>query len=94
MRDQPDQRNAGSPVPPPPGDAEAITLLEDLLQRARAGEITAAAVVCQTADHGVATAWTLGASGSVFTLLGGVAELQHRLLTEQLEQPGDDTDEG
>lgn len=60
---------------------DVVATLEDLLARARAGEVRGVAVACSLTGRERATAYALG-DGDYAHLVAGVAWLQHRLITE------------
>jgi len=78
---------AGQPVAPVVQLAElrfapvpgVVKMLEDALDRARAGEIRALGLITCTQDHGTATAYSLG-DGTVSELVCGGRRLELRLL--------------
>lgn len=83
MRDHPVQVNIGSPgLPRRERPDPVVDLLRQILERAERGELRSVAVACETAEHGVSTAFTMGEGAGLFTLVGSVAELKRRLLTE------------
>lgn len=58
-------------------DKEVIKVIENLLQRAKEGDIKAIAYVVMTDNGEVGSAWE-GAIGSKFPIGYGIALLQHR----------------
>jgi hypothetical protein len=69
-------------LPPPPHEAPVkvvVEMLEDMLARAKSGEIRSAAVVAVNADDGVTTAHA--GDGRPVTLLGAVHRLSYYLNT-------------
>lgn len=65
-------RGQGEPV------ASVVAALEDLLERAKSGDITAFAGVVET---GSVAQWHVVGSGFGFDMLGGLECAKHRLLT-------------
>jgi hypothetical protein len=68
-----------------PQSAECVTLLEEYLAKAQAGEISCIAFAAVDRDGQSVTGWT--ASPSFAALLGSVARLSHRMNTERDEEP-------
>jgi hypothetical protein len=69
-------------LPKPPHEAPVkvvVDMLEDMLARAKSGEIRAAAMVSVNADHGVTTAHA--GDGQPVTLLGAVHHLSFYINT-------------
>jgi hypothetical protein len=64
-------------------------MLEDMLQRARAGEVVAIAIVGITRDGSALRFWE--ANGRAIELVGGVAILQNRMIDSMQSVPVDDT---
>ena len=68
------------PAPPHP---DVVALAEDILAKAKAGELQAIAVIAETADGGIAGTYELGGGRNGWaTLLAGTVDLQHRLMRE------------
>ena len=67
----PDQPN---PVEP---DEEVVALLEDMLARAKSGELRTAAIASATSDGHILTGYVV--KDSLFTTMGALAHLSRRV---------------
>lgn len=63
---------------PPPVDSDIVRMLEQWLERARAGQLEGIAIAGANVDGGVAHEW-YGAGPARFRLIGAVALLQSRI---------------
>lgn len=66
-------------------DPEIIRKLEELLERARAGEFSAISFAAQNVNGNTSSLWHLGDGGHFSTLLGAIEQSKHRLLNESAE---------
>lgn len=60
-------------------DVDVVATCEEILQRAKAGEIVSIAVAIEMPQRGMATQYKIGAGGEHFRLAGAVSHLLHRL---------------
>lgn len=58
--------------------ADTISVLEDMLARAKAGEVFEVAVACTTSDRCSLTSFSYDTRPAI---LGAIAQMQHRILT-------------
>lgn len=80
--DHPKLRLLPSPTDPVPS---VVEVLEDMLQRARSGEIVATALVGITKDGGILRFWA--SNGRSIELIGGVSIMQSRLIDDMPSTP-------
>jgi hypothetical protein len=64
------------PVALRPIEPEFIAMLEDLVARAKSGELVAMGYVTQSRDGAVGTGWA--GTGDHIRMVGGIAVLEHR----------------
>lgn len=84
MQDAPKLRLLPSPSDPVPS---VVEMLEDMLQRARAGEIVAVAIVGITRDGSAMRFWE--PNNRSIELVGGVSIMQNRLIADMQTTPID-----
>lgn len=64
-----------------PVNADLVETLQELLEKAEAGEITSAAIAYRSGPERTrTTGWHLGEGDDVMGLIGAVAYLKHRML--------------
>ena len=63
-------------------------ILAEMLERAKAGEITAIAIATVAPDLGTGSAFTLG-DGTLAELLGSISLMTHRIMTAAEKGPLD-----
>lgn len=61
--------------------ASVIERLEEVLERARAGEISAVAIATVYSDGGAGCSWS--ETDNYWTMLGSISRLQHRMNAEK-----------
>lgn len=66
-------------------DHDVVALLEQLLARAKAGDIQAIALV--TEDSGRCTGSAIAGDCNAFQMLGALRMLEHRMMAEKVELP-------
>jgi hypothetical protein len=64
---------------------DIIQLLEDVIRRAKSGDIFAVGIVSLHQDQSVGTAWSIGAEEQMHKFIGGIESLKYRAIKELME---------
>ncbi len=70
-------------IHPEPAGELVIEALEHMLERARAGELSAVAIACVNRDGSVGSSWSV--CPSTATMIGALRMLEMRLLAKVIE---------
>jgi hypothetical protein len=65
---------------------DIVQLLEDVIDRAKRGDVFAVGIVCLHADQSVGTAWSIGAEEQIHKFIGGIESLKCRAVRKLLEE--------
>jgi len=79
------QRKLNVVAPIAPDTTDLVEFLEDLLRRAKEGELSCVAVAATTRENQVVTGWSKSGFTPPFTVVGGIELLKRDFMNKEIE---------